>query len=71
MKYTHLRRAAIGAAVIAVLACFVMLRNANREFSARDYTMLGGAIALVALNLGASYYMDVRNHQDNKLSGKF
>lgn len=60
MKHTYFRRAAIGSALIGILAVVVILRSSGRTWSPRDYTMLGGAVALVLTNLISSYYLDAR-----------
>ncbi|WP_425618431.1 hypothetical protein NA78x_002136 [Anatilimnocola sp. NA78] len=63
MKYTNLRRAAIGATLIVILGVALMLRTPDRVWVQRDYMLISGATVLILLNLGASYYMDRRNHQ--------
>jgi len=63
MKYTNLRRAAIGATLVIILGVVLILRTPDRVWTERDYLLITGAATLVLLNLSASYYMDYRNHQ--------
>ncbi|QDU27610.1 hypothetical protein ETAA8_26980 [Anatilimnocola aggregata] len=63
MKYTNFRRAAIGAVLVLALGCILLLRDPNRVWGERDYLLASAATILIVLNLGASYYMDKRNHE--------
>ena len=63
MQYTNTRRAAMGAAMILILAFVIFVWRGRWPQTSADYALVGAAFALVALNLAMSYYFDLQRHR--------
>lgn len=62
MQYKNTRRAALGAGAILLLGAIIYYRRGMPRGQG-DYMLMGAALFLVLLNLGMSYYFDLRQHQ--------
>lgn len=63
MKLTNTKRAAIGFALIAIIAIFIWFRRGQQPFTKSDFMLMGASLFLVTLNVIASYYFDVQHHK--------